>query len=354
MAALASRVKTSWGLNPAELRSVAEGIAAIAYERNLQVGLPESSSLVKEQATLYGLIDLDPTQRSLILKDSISSVPLHRSLVLKSLIETSPETCRESLKLALAWTLVNHAGNLRFGPEVGITRPKVDVDVTRHWLEQVYRMAVDLESYRHLSTVRSIVYQADARSIPEGIPDRSIDFVFTSPPYPNEKDYTRTTRLESVILDLIQSKSDLRQLKMGLVRSNTRNVYVADEDHKFVANISEIQRISQEIEDRRVELGKTSGFERLYHKVAKLYFGGMSRHLGDLRRVLKPGAMLGYVVGDQASYLRVMIRTGEILAQVAEMQGYEVVDLELFRTRYATATRDQLREEVLILRWPGA
>src|SRR5258708_24393487 len=107
------------------------------------------------------------------------------------------------------------------------------------------------------------------------------------------------------------------------------------------------------MEDQRIELGKTSGFERLYARVTKLYVGGMKRHLSDLRRVLRPGAQLAYVVGDQASYLRVMIRTGNLLAEIAESVGYEVVGLDLFRTRLATATKEQLREEVLLLRWPG-
>ena len=87
--------------------------------------------------------------------------------------------------------------------------------------------------------------------------------------------------------------------------------------------------------------------------MTKLYFGGMKRHLADMRTCLKPGARLAYVVGDQASYLQVMIRTGRLLADIAESLGYEVTSLDLFRTRLATATKQQLREEVLVLRWPG-
>jgi hypothetical protein len=137
------------------------------------------------------------------------------------------------------------------------------------------------------------------------------------------------------------------------VRSNTRGVYKGDDDDRWIADCPRIQRIAEDIEQRRKELGKTSGFERLYGKVTKLYFGGMARHLSALRCLLRPGARLAYVVGDQASYLRIMIRTGEILADIAESLGYEIVGTDLFRTRLATATREQLREEVLLLRWPG-
>jgi hypothetical protein len=177
--------------------------------------------------------------------------------------------------------------------------------------------------------------------------------VITSPPYPNEKDYTRTTRLESVLLGMIRSKAELRSLKKDLVRSNTRSVYKTDEDDALVAEHPEIQRIALAIENRRLELGKTSGFERLYPRVTKLYFGGMCRHLASLRPFLRRGALLAYVVGDQASYLRVMIRTGQLLADIAQSLGYQVKSIDLFRTRLSTATREQLREEVVVLQWPG-
>ena len=93
------------------------------------------------------------------------------------------------------------------------------------------------------------------------------------------------------------------------------------------------------IEARRLELGKTSGFERLYPRITKLYFGGMPRHLAEVRGVLRPGAQLAYVVGDQASYLRIMIRTGQLLAEIAQSLDYEFVGIDLFRTRLATATK---------------
>ena len=177
--------------------------------------------------------------------------------------------------------------------------------------------------------------------------------VITSPPYPNEKDYTRTTRLESVLLGFINDRSQLQAVKKGLVRSNTRGIYKGDDDDQWIAKHPRILKIANAIEARRVELGKTSGFERMYHRATKLYFGGMARHLASLRPVLRPGARLAYVVGDQASYLRVMIRTGQLLAQIAQSLGYEHLGTDLFRTRLATATKERLREEVVLLRWPG-
>jgi DNA modification methylase len=245
------------------------------------------------------------------------------------------------------------ASNLRFGPEVGIGKLKVDAPVVASWLSDVERIARDITSISGKDYPRSNVYLNDSREIATFLKPSSVDAVITSPPYPNEKDYTRTTRLESVVLGLFKTNKELRQYKKGLMRSNTRGVYKGDDDSRWVENISEIQEIAEEIEKRRIDLNKTSGFERMYSKVTRLYFGGIARHLDGLRSVLKPGAKLAYVVGDQASYLRVMIPTGQLLAKVAESLGYHLVRIDLFRTRFSTASKEQLREEVVILEWPG-
>ncbi len=274
-------------------------------------------------------------------------------LLVDAIAAHAPPDCRDHLRLALAKCLVGPVGNLHFGPEVGVGPAKPDAPVVSVWLETVLGMADDLRMLADRADVPAIVHHADAREAALRLAPQSVDAVITSPPYPNEKDYTRTTRLESVLLGFFRDKAQLRALKRTMLRSNTRGVYKEDGDDRWVREHPEIQAIAAQIEARRIELGKTSGFERLYARVTKLYFGGMMRHLESLRPVLRPGARLAYVVGDQASYLRVMIRTGALLASIAERLGYEVEGIDLFRTRLATATKEQLREEVVRLRWPG-
>jgi hypothetical protein len=257
------------------------------------------------------------------------------------------------LQLALAKAVVTSISNLRFGPEVGVGKAKQDAPVIKAWLKEVSVMAQDLHQLQTLDFTSAKIHQADSRQILQVLEPASINAVITSPPYPNEKDYTRTTRLESVLLGFIRNKAELRAFKEGLIRSNTRNVFKADTDDVWVSKHPTIQRLASEIEERRIQLGKTSGFERLYHRAAKLYFGGMAKHLADLRMILRPGAQLAYVVGDQKSYLRVMIHTGELLADIAQGLSYEVIDIDLFRTRAATTTGEQVREEVVLLRWSG-
>jgi hypothetical protein len=141
-----------------------------------------------------------------------------------------------------------------------------------------------------------------------------------------------------VILGLIKDKEALRAVKKALLRSNTRGVYKGDEDDAWVADNASIQVLADEIERRRVEMGKDSGFERMYARVTKLYFGGMAKHLAELRPFLKHGAKLGYVVGDQASYLQVMIRTGTLLGEIAQNLGYEIEHLSAHSPSWASTT----------------
>ena len=360
MAHFASSVKLDWSPDPEALsehaRQVAENaFAALTADEVEDDFLPLFSPRKKTGSfRTTALRMLDPEQTKLLLADSISPLPLHKTLVLLECLQTNfdPRFQRHEL-LALARALVFSISNLHFGPEVGVGPPKENAAAVTPWLEGVTRMVTDLRELQDESHVPSVVHHADARQVSDVLKPNSIDAVITSPPYPNEKDYTRTTRLESVLLGFVHNKAELRTLKRGLVRSNTREVYKEDDDDRWISEHPEIQAIAASIEARRIELGKTSGFERMYARVTKLYFGGMARHLANLRGVLRPGARLAYVVGDQASYLRIMIRTGTLLAEIAQALGYEVLGIDLFRTRLATATKKQLREEVVLLRWPG-
>lgn len=358
MACFASQVKVDWDVDPDALSRHANAITKSALAKLADQGIADDGHGLPlfraPQETPSNLRTLSADLSTLLLKNSISPLPLHKTLVLlDTLGEQKVDRFNQHERLALAKTLVFGISNLHFGPEVGVRPPKADAPVVSAWLNGVRAMVDDLGELKGRTHVEAIVHQADSRCVSSVLEPDSVDAVIASPPYPNEKDYTRTTRLESVLLGFIRSQQDLRFLKQGLVRSNTRGVYKGDHDDLLVAEHGEIQRIASTIEDRRIAMGKTSGFERLYGRVMKLYFGGMTRHLADLRAILRPGARLAYVVGDQASYLQVMIRTGRLLAMIAESLGYQTVAVDLFRTRLATATKEQLREEVVVLRWPG-
>lgn len=351
---LAASVKVDWSPNPEDLHAHAEIVAEKALAALAADGIPDVPD-GSCPATLPKLRSLPENAARLLIKNSISALPLHKVLVLLDALagERDPLFAAHE-KVALARILPTEAGNLRFGPEVGAGKVKQDAAVVSCWLAQVKAMCEDLRYLRGLDTTIAEVSCGDARTVGGHVERQSIDAVITSPPYPNEKDYSRVVRLESVLLGYMSDRYDLQTTKRVLLRSNSRGVYRDDNDDFWVRDHPDVLLIAEQVEARRVRLGKTSGFERMYHRAVSLYFGGMAKHLVSLTRVLKPGACLAYVVGDQASYLRVMIRTGRILGRIAERVGYEVESVDLFRTRNATATRRTLREEVLVMRWPGS
>ncbi len=346
----AAHAKTDWSAHPQELTEHAQAVAAEALRHIDDTSLEVPPLLIDKKSEV--LSTLPPDLKHLIITDSISPRPLHKALTLLAAIETLRDNRFYNYeRVALAKQLVSNISNLRFGPEVGVGKIKHDMAVVGPWLEGVQAMAADLDAVRVNQNVPAIVYLGDARQIGNILEPASVDAVITSPPYPNEKDYSRMTRLESVLLGFLTSKEELRRHKQSFLVSNTRNAYKADDADLYVSHNPRVQELAAAIEAKRIELGKTSGFERLYARVVKLYFGGMAQHLETLKPKLRPGARLAYVVGDQASYFRILIQTGELFAEIARDQGYMIEGIELFRTRFSTATGQKLREETVFLRW---
>ncbi len=362
-ATLASRVKTNWHLPIPILsqlrREIIERIEddfdAHGLERLCLNGL-----LIHEHSVRKD-VRLTESEEKLLPTGFLSIRPLRRLLLARNAItdtlrEHGPE--REFFLLALAHVIANGAGNFAFGPEIYRTKPKPDYDVLKHFACQTDLMLTQLVNVQRegLDRVPSTVTQADARNL-EGV-SAEITAVITSPPYPNEKDYTRTTRVESLILGLLSDRESLRRMKESLLRSNTRNIFVDDKDGEEVREIKSIQRVCAEIEGRRIALNKTSGFERLYHRVVAHYFGGMRRHFRALRNHLRKRAQLAYVVGDQMSFLMVPVPTATLLGEIAEREGYQIVGCDLWRERVGTKVRNDMngrktvrvREEVLLLK----
>jgi len=80
-----------------------------------------------------------------------------------------------------------------------------------------------------------------------------------------------------------------------MLRASTTNIYKEDNDRAKVSNIESIMSITEEINNRLIHDGATSGFEKLYTKLVWEYFGGMSKVLSECFKVLKPGGKLLYL-----------------------------------------------------------
>lgn len=358
IACFASRVKITITLDPNELRNYLGFILNSSKLSFKHLGIKDDYFIVDEPKTKKHIVliksipGLNEEKWKVVPTGFISKKPLVKVLIIKEVINQIEDTrIKDFFKLSLANLIVKRAGNIAFGPEIGRTAPKEDIEALNYYFSQSNRMIADLEKFKHNDT-KAMIINGDSRNLDHYLDNKllgKINFIITSPPYPNEKDYTRSTRLESVILDFINSKDDVREVKTNLLRSNSRTIYVTDTDGECIKGFDRICKIADEIEKKRLQLKKNSGFEKLYHKIVRHYFGGMYLHLKSLKPYLAKNAKLAYVVGDQMSFFRVYIPTAELLAEVAESLGYRLVKIELWRTRLATVTKQQINENVLVL-----
>ena len=200
MAYFASCVKSDWSPDPDGLlrhahqvaEQVAEKLSASGLNDHVlplplfHSGLSEAGASAQQDADSLLLKDLSAEQRSLLLKNSISPLPLHKTLVLlETLDELADERYLKHERLALAKALVFSISNLHFGPEVSVKRAKEDAPVVAPWLEQIQAIAQDLQTLSPHTQTEVRVHHADAREIRTILPPNSIDAVITSPPYPN-------------------------------------------------------------------------------------------------------------------------------------------------------------------------
>lgn len=209
MATFASRVKTTWDIDLAEfdkqsqilIETVREPIRSIGRQYAYQTSFDDLMAPGRSIAEATHIGAGDENIRDLLPRNWISETPLQKCLLLKQAIDSLPqEYCVDLFRLALANVLVT-ASNLGFGPEVYVARQCDDADVYGLFVERVRQIRSDLAVTQRIETPgRTTVYAGDARNL-LAFWQRPVDFVICSPPYPNEKDYTRITRLELVILE---------------------------------------------------------------------------------------------------------------------------------------------------------
>ncbi len=119
----ASSIKLDWGIDPDLLLERADEIAAATLKQLESQGIDDNSpfDLDTEHLTLR---TLDPEAAKLILKGSISPLPLHKSLILLDTInQISSDPGHKHRLLAFANSLVTKISNLHFGPEVELESP---------------------------------------------------------------------------------------------------------------------------------------------------------------------------------------------------------------------------------------
>lgn len=161
----------------------------------------------------------------------------------------------------------------------------------------------------------------------EKIAAASVDFVVTSPPYCNRYDYTRTYALELAYLGCTESEvRDLRQALLSCTVENRRKNLEGIvppgvlESGKAAFDHSAAMRATLEYLNYESERGALNNNGIV--KMVEGYFTEMAIHVGQLKRVVKPGGRV-YLVNDNVRYNGLDVPVDCILSSFAESQGFE-------------------------------
>jgi site-specific DNA-methyltransferase (cytosine-N4-specific) len=186
---------------------------------------------------------------------------------------------------------------------------------------------------------------------------RLFDAAITSPPYATAMPYLDTQRLSLALLGLMSSK-DLREGEKTLIGnreiSNKERLAL---EARITSDVSLLPDAVVGFCRHLLERARdgTNGFRRrnvpaLVYK----YFHDMSCMFASALALIRTGGRYALLVGRNSTTLRgqeVLIDTPQMLAQIAESQGWSVEEMLPFETyqRYDVHKSNSIREEVLIV-----
>ena len=328
-AVLAARVKTDFEVDPAALRRSATSLIARAG-----------------RARVSPVPFLRETRRQFAPR---ALAELRR---LRSVLPRSAPGVADALRLAFGATLIP-SSRLRRSPCLGYEprpteRPRPFVRIA----DVVEQMAGDLEALgasRPRWGPPATVREGDARAI--DLPEGSIDFAVTSPPYVNGLDYVMNYKLDLAWLGYASSYRDLSALRHrevacdNLPRSSTAGYL-----DPSAAPDPWLRELLPRIRDHVVRKGTYRRDDM--HGIVLRYFADLEAVMRGVYRVLRPGGRFVLVVGD--SLLAGTYVPGDLLtARLGDRLGFAIESVQVARARRSGQRRHfLLRESIVTLRRP--
>lgn len=211
--------------------------------------------------------------------------------------------------------------------------------------QKVIQIYDDLkEIQKHNNYGKSTLINDTCLNVKNYINPSSIDFIVTSPPYPNDLEYTRQTRLELYLLNFVKNMDEVQQIKRKMVKGSTKLIFKESNSEIYAMQFNEVKMVSDKIYEQTKD--KNWGFD--YPRMVREYFGDMYLCMKEFHDLMKKNAHFLLVVGDQ-TVKGVYIPVCDILIKMAEKIGYRNCKKELFRMRRSTGHNILLPEEIVII-----
>jgi SAM-dependent methyltransferase len=329
-----AQTKAHWmRLDPAAL--IAAGERALAVPPT-GISLPQTTSILSERC-----VSRHVARRLVAIREHIMS--------------HAGEGTRSGLLLGVAAAIESLSRTRKDGRALRLVhraRPDVGAALRFRWGV----MADDLLFMQatRASLTPPLVLRGDGRAPSAlGLLPDSYDLILTSPPYPNNIDYTEVYKLELWLLDLVRSPSEFLELRRHTLRSHP-TIVRKEPAMEFLAEVQSgsLRKLLWPLIERTSRMRK--GWRA---RLLLGYFEDLYQSLREYLVLLRPGGRGVFVVGNSlhgGSENPYLIPTDLILAELGRRCGFELTDITVARgLRRRLASNHFLRESVVTLRKPN-
>lgn len=186
-------------------------------------------------------------------------------------------------------------------------------------------------------------YKGDVREKIDACPNNYFNLVITSPPYLNSRDYTDAYMIELWMLDLVSKYSHVRKLRKKTIRSHVQVKW----ESEGILDIEILKKSFNEILNF-----KNSFWNESIPDMIIGYFNDMNQLFEKFGNKIVKGGKIYFNVANSA-YYGIPINTDEIIAEIAELNGFKVNEIRVARhippSSQQKETIDYLRESVIVL-----
>ena len=347
------------GVGTTLIEALKQGDDAVGYEINPYAAL---ACKVKSRAADYDIATLETTiarfeeygeeESWLNVGPSSGQPPGFRSRVpffsetieqqalacLDFIAEETTEWVKDLFRVAFGSVMVsfsNYSYEPSLGTRAGAGKPNIDhADVFGTVRRKLLEMREDIVAFqgsmtKHRRIPRATVHPLSYFDHADRTEPRSIDVLITSPPYLNNYHYIRNTRPHLFWLGMVEESADLKNIEQQSFGQFWQTVRSGPE----IALEPHLPHLSEQLEDlrsRNPEKGAYGGPG--WANYAAAYFNDCRRFCAVTLPLMRSGGAVVVVIGNNILQ-GIEFQTDRLFAEIAEKEGFEIVDLHEVRKK---------------------
>jgi hypothetical protein len=310
---------------------VADGVRAIRLSGNLNSELPSLSSIRKGRCV---------------------SIHVGRRLAAIAKAANQVGDNRDFVRLGVAANIEGLSRVRRDGRALRIvTKPirRIEPALRGTWAAMAHDVMSLSQPQQERRSTCAVILGDGRNPATSGIADGSVDLIVTSPPYPNNIDYTEVYKLELWLLGFVVSGADFLALRRSTFRSHPTYEKTHGVPPEFDDGLrrgplrSLLGGLLRRLED-------TSDAWR--GRLLAAYFGDMWTTIRNLKGTLSNNGRAVMVVGNSlhGTEIPALVATDLILAQIAECHGMKAQISVARALKRRLSGNHFLRESVVIMK----